>query len=315
MTNSVLQTTRTAFEHSLGIIRHASVEILLLLGVHASDGKDPRWFLEQLDQARLNLGGWSAVARRLHLNDAQLSRFTLQLRHLQQNVPQYESGQEVSENQLIAALRVVVSLEQLRQHQPLLNYNTAIETPDHRQQMVAERQLRAIEMTMIALISQMWPDKTQLNRYLKQCFGADKLRGWIRQGEGQEPLSGMRFSELALMIVDKKTFSRHYAAIFNDASVLSLFVEPRLTLRVFLDDCRQARNSVLADVPLTSAQLALLSCQFQHIVRPVQRAYEQGRSRVNPAARGCCVRRQQRRCRAWRGYRRTLNGKRPRRGR
>lgn len=56
MTISVLQTTRTTFEHCTGIIRQASVEILLLLGVHASEGKDPRWFLEQLDQARLNLG-------------------------------------------------------------------------------------------------------------------------------------------------------------------------------------------------------------------------------------------------------------------
>ncbi|SUH06479.1 Putative inner membrane protein [Salmonella enterica subsp. enterica] len=30
----------------------------------------------------------------------------LQLRHLQQHVPQYDSGQEVSENQLLAALRL-----------------------------------------------------------------------------------------------------------------------------------------------------------------------------------------------------------------
>lgn len=284
MTISVLHTTRTTFEHCIGIIRQASVQILLLLGVHASEGKDPRWFLEQLDQARLNLGGWSAVAKRLHLNDAQLSQLTLQLRHLQQCVPQYESGQEVSENQLIAALRVVTSLEQLRQHQPLLNYQTDIEDTDSSQQLRGERQLRAIELILIALISQMWPDKTQRNNYLKQSFGADRLRRWIRQGEGQEPLSGMRFSELALMIVDKKSFSRHYADIFNDASVLTLFVEPRLTLRMFLDDCRQARNAVLAGVPLSAAQLTLLSCQFQQIVRPVQRAFEQGRARVNPAA-------------------------------
>ncbi|RVR68672.1 hypothetical protein EOL32_27310, partial [Citrobacter freundii] len=65
------------YPHCLGIIRQASIEILLLLGVHVTEGKDPRWFLEQLDQARLNLGGWGAVARRLQMNDAQLSQFTL----------------------------------------------------------------------------------------------------------------------------------------------------------------------------------------------------------------------------------------------
>lgn len=44
--------TREQFEHCLAAIRQASVEILLLLNVHVSEGKDPRWFLEQLDSAR-----------------------------------------------------------------------------------------------------------------------------------------------------------------------------------------------------------------------------------------------------------------------
>ncbi|WP_257000338.1 STY4199 family HEPN domain-containing protein, partial [Enterobacter hormaechei] len=76
--------TREQFEHCLAAIRQASVEILLLLNVHVSEGKDPRWFLEQLDSARLGLGGWGAVA-----NDAEMTAFTLQLRLLQQRVPQY----------------------------------------------------------------------------------------------------------------------------------------------------------------------------------------------------------------------------------
>lgn len=283
MTISVLQTTRSTFEHCLGIIRQASVEILMQLGIYVADGKDPRWFLEQLEQARLNLGGWGTVAKRLQLNDAQLSQFTLQLRQLQQRVPQYDSGQDVTENQLMAALRVVTFLEQLRAQQPQLKYQTDIEETDHSQQMRAERQLRTIELTLNGLITQMWPDKQQLNTFLKENFGADALRRWIKQSGSQNPLDGMLFSELALMIVDKKTFNRHYSGIFNDASGLTLFVEPRLTLQAFLDDCRQARNRVLSGEPLSAAQLTLLSCQYQHIARPVQRAFEQGRARVNPA--------------------------------
>ena len=46
------------FEHCLSVIRQASIEILTLLKMRVTEGKDPRWFLEQLDQARLNLGGW-----------------------------------------------------------------------------------------------------------------------------------------------------------------------------------------------------------------------------------------------------------------
>ncbi|ELV3435795.1 hypothetical protein SGI68_004471, partial [Enterobacter hormaechei] len=37
--------TREQFEHCLAAIRQTSVEILLLLNVHVSEGKDPRWFL------------------------------------------------------------------------------------------------------------------------------------------------------------------------------------------------------------------------------------------------------------------------------
>ncbi|EDQ9888184.1 hypothetical protein GTE28_002929, partial [Salmonella enterica] len=238
MTNSASQATRAPFEHSLGIIRQASIEILLLLGIHTTEGKEPRWFMEQLEQARLNLGGWGAVAKKLRINDAQLSQFMLQLRHLQQHVPQYDSGQEVSENQLLAALRFVTSLEHLRQQQPLLTYQTELEEPDQEAHLEAQRQLRAIELTLKALIARAWPDRASLNHYLKQHFGPDRLRQWLKQGEDQHALEGMLFSELALMVVDKKLFARHYVRIFNDASALTLFAESRTTLRMFLDDCR-----------------------------------------------------------------------------
>lgn len=95
----------------------------------------------------------------------------LQLRHLQQHVPQYDSGQEVSENQLLAALRFVTSLEHLRQQQPLLTYQTELEDPDQEAHLEAQRQLRAIELTLKALIARAWPDRASLNHYLKQNFG------------------------------------------------------------------------------------------------------------------------------------------------
>lgn len=93
MARSTQPLVRETFETALTVIRRASVEIWFLLGVNVAEGKDPQWFLQQLDRARLNLGNWATVARRLNLNDADMSQFTLQLRHLQQLVPQYESGQ------------------------------------------------------------------------------------------------------------------------------------------------------------------------------------------------------------------------------
>ncbi|MFB4523119.1 STY4199 family HEPN domain-containing protein [Enterobacter hormaechei subsp. hormaechei] len=275
--------TREQFEHCLAAIRQASVEILLLLNVPVSEGKDPRWFLEQLDSARLGLGGWGAVASKLNLNDAEMTAFTLQLRLLQQRVPQYESGQDVSENQLIAAMRFVTALEYLRLQQPLLTYDTGM-VPEKESQLQAQKQVRAIELMIKGLIQQAWPDPVRLNNHLKTLFNAERVRRWLKNGEINDVLSGMLFSELAQLLVDKKEFSRYYASLFNAPDMLTLLVEPRKTLQTFLEDIRQIRNSITVQQPLSGAQIQLLDSYYTQITRSVQRAFEEGRTRVNPAA-------------------------------
>ncbi|WP_326468846.1 STY4199 family HEPN domain-containing protein [Enterobacter wuhouensis] len=283
MTLSTSHHIREQFEHCLAVIRQASVEILLLLNVHVSEGKDPRWFLEQLDTARLGMGGWGAVAKQLNLNDAEMSDFTLQLRLLQQRVPQYESGQDVSENQLIAAMRFVTALEHLRLQQPLLTYSTEL-TPDNEiQQQQAHKQVRAIELMIKGLIQQAWPDQVRLSNHLKTLFNADRVRRWLKLGEINDILSGMMFSELAQLLVDKKEFSRYYASQFNDPAMLTLLVEPRKTLQTFLNDIRKIRNCITVQQTLSSAQIQLLDNYYSQITHPVQRAFEEGRTRINPA--------------------------------
>ena len=270
------------FDECVGVIRLASIEILLLLNAHFEEGKDPRWFLEQLDIARLSLGGWGAVAKRLKLNDAELTQFTLQLRHLQQVVPHYERGQNVSENQLIAALRFVRALEHLRMKQPLLTYNTTLHVKSEGQEH-GLTQLRALELMLKSLINNAWPENLRLRNHLKTRFGADNVRRWLKIGEDDDVLSGMKFGELASLLVDRKEFSQHYARLFNDTGVLNLFLEPRKTLQTFLDDIRQIRSTVVAGQPLTSNQLTLLDNYYLQITGPVQRAWEEGRITINPA--------------------------------
>lgn len=283
MSHTASRSLSDQFEQCIGIIRQASVEILLLLNVRFDEGKDPRWFLEQLDIARLSLGGWGAVAKRLKLNDAELTQFTLQLRHLQQLVPQYENGQKVSENQLIAALRFVKALEHLREQQPLLTYETSLSVDQSGQQQ-GLKQLRALELLLKALVNNAWPDTLRLSNHLKTRFGADRVRRWLKQGDRNDVLSGMLFSELALLLVDKKEFSQHYARLFNDTAGLNLFLEPRKTLHTFLDDIRQIRSEVVAGKPLTANQLMLLENYYPQITGPVQRAWDEGRIKVNPNA-------------------------------
>ncbi len=66
--------------------------------------------------------------------------------------------------------------------------------------------------------------------------------------------------------------------------MLTLLVEPRKTLQTFLEDIRQIRNSITVQQPLSGAQIQLLDCYYTQITRSVQRAFEEGRTRVNPAA-------------------------------
>jgi hypothetical protein len=272
------------FEHCLGVIRQAALEILSLLNVRAAEAKDPRWFLEQLEQARLNLGGWAAVARRLNLNDAELSDFTLQLRHLQQVVPVYERGQVVNDNQLIAALRFVAALEAMRDKQPLLKFSSVPGDDSDARQEQAQRQMRALKLTLKALISQAWPDAARLNDHLKLQFGADRVRQWLANSDMGDVLSGMLFSDLALLVVDKKSFARYYSPLFNSASALTFLAEQRVTLHAFLEDCRMMRNAIVDGRPLSTTEIALLDSYVHQIAGPVQRAFEQGRTRVNPTS-------------------------------
>ncbi len=275
---------REKFETCLGVIRHASLQILPLLTIKASDGKDPQWFFQQLEQARLALGSWMAVAKRLNLNDAEISHFTLLLRHLQQLVPQFESGQEVSHNQLIAALRFVSYLERVREKQPLLGYSTEIESHDAAVQQKATRQMRALELMLKNLVENSYAGQSQLVHKLKMQFGADSVRRWLKNGERGDILSGMRFSELALMVVDKKEYANHYAGLFQHATQLGLLIDQRKTLQTFLDDVREIRNDLMQQQTLTSVQLALLNSYYQESSAVIQLAFDEGRTKVNPAA-------------------------------
>lgn len=288
MTRSAQLIAREQFEAALQAIRQASKEILSLLGNPVAEAKDPQWFLQQMDNARQHLGSWGLVAKRLHINDAELSQFTLQLRHLQQLVPQYESGAEVSATALIAALRFVATLELVRLRQPLLHYSTDLALSQPPQPRAASVQLRGLELMLKSLIREAWPDEVTLVNHLKMLFGANKVRRWLKFAKPGDILSGMQFSELAQLLVDKKEFAKHYAAHFPESGALSFLIEPRKSLLTFLDDVRLIRNHALGQQPLSSVQMTLLENYYAAITSPVQQRYVQGKTQVHPGGFSAC---------------------------
>lgn len=264
-------------EHYLSVIRRAASGLLTQLNVRSAEVKDLHQFLDGLEQARLTLGGWGSVARRLGLNDAGLSELMLRLRHLRQRVTGEEL--EVSENQLIAALRLVVMLERV----PVL---TSDARPDDAVRHQARQQMRTVSLLLEALVTRAWPDVTRFHNYLKLHFGPDRVRRWLAESEGGNIVSGMRFSEVALLMVDKKLFSRHYERLFNSAAALTLLAEQRATLHAFLESCRQLRNAMIAGRPPSAAEGRLLDLTLSQIAGPIQRACREGRTRIDPAAFG-----------------------------
>lgn len=288
MTRSAQQIAREQFEAALQVIRQASKDILSLLGDPVTEAKDPQWFMQQMDNARRNLGSWGLVAKRLRINDAELSQFTLQLRHLQQQVPEYESGAEVSPTALIAALRFVATLELVRLHQPLLHYETELALSQPPQYPAARLQLRGLELTLKEMIRAAWPDELARVNHLKMLFGANNVRRWLRFAQPGDVLSGMQFSELAQLLVDKKEFAKHYADHFAPSGALSYLIDPRKTLLTFLDDVRLIRNHALTQPSLSSVQMTLLENYYAAITAPIQHHYAQGKTPVHPAALSAC---------------------------
>lgn len=282
MTSTAQLLIRDKFEACLNLCRQASLQILPLLNIQAAEGKDPQWFFQQLELARQGMGSWAAVARRLNLNDAEISQFTLALRHLQQLVPQYESGQEVSDNQLIAALRFVGYLELVRSKQPLLGFSTDLSDDIAPLQTTARRQVRALDLMLKGLINGAWGSQPQLVNQLKTQFGADKVRRWLKNADRGDILSGLQFGELAQLLVDKKEFARHYAALYQSTPQLSLYIDQRKTLQTFLDDIRRIRSCLMEQRPLTSVQATLLDSYFHQASAAVQKASDEGRGQINP---------------------------------
>ena len=265
--------------HYLEIIYRAASGVLAKLGAGAAEVSSLQQFLDGLEQARLGQGGWGRIARRLELSDAGLSELTLRLRHLRQLT--YAREREVGENQRIAALRLLVMLERI----PNLAF-TSLEGDAAAVHRLARQQMRTLIMLLDALVVRAWPDVTRFHNYLKVQFGPDRVRRWLANGGGDGILSGMRFSELALLVVDKKLFARHYARLFNAGAALTLLAEQRATLHAYLESCRRLNNALAADHPPSAAEGRLLDYCFQQITGPVQRAFFEGRTGINPAAIG-----------------------------
>ena len=90
------------------------------------------------------------------------------------------------------------------------------------------------------------------------------------------------FGELISLFVGKTEYPRHYQKFYEDTPFLNLLKEKRKTLEAFFEDIRHIRNQVAHHKKLSQVQIALLEHYYQEIVEPLQQAYDNGSTSVNP---------------------------------
>ena len=105
---------------------------------------------------------------------------------------------------------------------------------------------------------------------------------WQAGADPGDILSGLTFSELAGLFVNKEEFAR-YETLYEDTPFLTLLKQRRKTIQSFLDDVRRIRNALAHNKRITNTQLSLLDLYYEEVVAPVQTAHDEGETKVDPA--------------------------------
>jgi hypothetical protein len=224
--------------------------------------------------------GKTEVAQGLGLKEQELVFFEKALREAGRRC---KSGPEQSAVELrqqdIATLRFLSWVETIGTARPDLDLSMEITSAPTEDQ--GRQQVRAIELLLRALINESYETQDALLERLKGLFKSDVVVKWQRSGDKGDVLTGTMFSELASLFVNKQEFSR-YSVLFATEEFLVYLRDQRKTVQSFLEDIRRARNAVAHNKKLSAVQLRLLDHYFTELTSPLQAAFDQGGTSVNP---------------------------------
>jgi len=224
--------------------------------------------------------GRQAVAARLGLAESDLQAFDTALREAVRRIerlPPEAPGFE-SRNAVIAALRLLSWLETFQQRHP--DFRVDLELPAASEE-IGRKQVRALELILRSLVTERHEDQPRLIAHLKELLSEKVVQQWLAAADRGDVLSGTTFSELASLFVSTQEFPR-YEPLYQQTPFLTLLKEKRVTIRHFLDDIRRVRNLLAHNKRVTPLQVQLLDLYYQELVEPLQEAFDQGRTKVNP---------------------------------
>ena len=225
--------------------------------------------------------GRAAVAEALGLQEAELAAFDAVVRDVERTLEHQGDGPQGERNAVIAQVRLLSWLETIGQRVPALAPQEGIEA------LVSEdlgrKQVRALELIVRSLITESYADQEALVARLRAALNEKVVARWQAVADPGDILSGLTFSELASLFVDKEEFQR-YEGLYEDTPFLTLLKQHRRTVQAFLDDVRRVRNVLAHNKRVTPTQLTLLDLYYEEIVGPVQTAHDEGETKVDPAA-------------------------------
>ena len=152
------------------------------------------------------------------------------------------------------------------------------------EEALVQRQLRALEQMVRALVRQGYGGEAGLRNELATVLSKSKLEEWNNRAEPGNILSGSTFSDLSALFLDKSEYPDRHDQLFSNTLLLRLLGRRQDTLRLFLTYATQARNSLAHLKIVHSEHAALLELCFSDIVEAIQEVHDRGETKVNPSS-------------------------------
>lgn len=261
---------------NLNALLKSCSDLLILIG-HESPEDSGQSLISAYNKVKSRLSS-SEVASKVNLSDAELPLFEASLRDFAKRFDAIE-GDNPERTTVISALRLVSWLETLQSR------GVAITVPDFSglpvDEDVGRKQVRALELILRSLVSERFG--SDLEQQLKTIIKPELVDKWKASGDPDDLLSGTTFSELASLVVNKDEFG-HYEKLYSHSAYLNYLRDRRKTIQNFLDDVRRVRNVLAHNKSISDAQLQLLELYYEELTSPIQDAFDNGETGVDPSA-------------------------------
>ena len=260
-------------------LRRGLFSVIVLINPAAIESDSLITLRAHYDDA-VRTGTKKKVAANLSLSDSELEQHFAP--RLKRAIPNHKSTTAAEPLVgLIAQLRLLIWIEIILKRTHKASPQLLLEA--QQSEVIAKKQVRAVEMVLRALINEKYGDQDALIERLRMLFKSTIVDRWLSDAGPGNILTGTLFSELASIFTHKDEWA-NYSPLYEEFQPVVYLRENRETIQTFLEDIRFIRNDVAHYKELSGVQVELLHIYYSQLVDPIQRLFESGRTKVDPTA-------------------------------